>query len=55
VIVGSVIGGFLGYLLFDEDFDDGAFQPAGLIGSIGAVLALLSYRADTRRGTVRRV
>ncbi|MCM3924573.1 GlsB/YeaQ/YmgE family stress response membrane protein [Frankia sp. AiPs1] len=45
-LVGSFIGGFLGYLLFGHDFDEGAFQPSGLIGSIiGAIIALLIYRA----------
>ena len=54
-IVGSFIGGFLGYLLFNEDFDDGAFQAAGFIGSIiGAVIALLVYRAITSRRAVGR-
>jgi uncharacterized membrane protein YeaQ/YmgE (transglycosylase-associated protein family) len=50
-IVGSFIGGFLGYVLFDEDFDDGAFQAAGFFGSIiGAVIALLIYRAVGQGG-----
>ena len=51
-IVGSFIGGFLGYILFGRDAADGAFQPAQLIGSIiGAVIALLIYRAvSSRRG-----
>lgn len=49
-IVGSFIGGFLGWALFGTDFEDGAFQSAGLIGSIiGAVLALLAYRATSDR------
>ena len=49
-IVGSFIGGFLGYLIFDEDFDEGALQASGIIGSIiGAVIALLIYRAIVRR------
>ncbi len=49
-IVGSFIGGFLGWALFGNDFDEGAFQPSGLIGSvIGAVIALLIYRAVSRR------
>lgn len=44
-IVGSFIGGFLGYLIFDKDFGEGALQASGLIGSvIGAVLALLAWR-----------
>jgi uncharacterized membrane protein YeaQ/YmgE (transglycosylase-associated protein family) len=50
-IVGSFIGGFLGYLLFGHDLKEGALQPSGIIGSIiGAVIALLIYRAATRRG-----
>ena len=53
-IVGSFVGGFLGYLLFGSDLDEGAVQPSGLIGSIvGAVVALLVYRAVNRRGTGR--
>ena len=49
-IVGSFIGGFLGYLIFGTDFDDGAFQASGIIGSIiGAVIALLVYNAMTNR------
>jgi uncharacterized membrane protein YeaQ/YmgE (transglycosylase-associated protein family) len=44
-VVGSFIGGFLGYLLFGHDLKDGALQPSGIIGSIlGAVIALLVYR-----------
>ena len=53
-IVGSFIGGFLGYLLFDKDLDEGALQASGIIGSIiGAVVALLIYRVVSRRGTSR--
>jgi uncharacterized membrane protein YeaQ/YmgE (transglycosylase-associated protein family) len=45
-IAGSFIGGFLGYVLFNKDFGEGALQASGLIGSIiGAVLALLVWRA----------
>jgi uncharacterized membrane protein YeaQ/YmgE (transglycosylase-associated protein family) len=51
-IVGSFIGGFLGYVLFHRDLSQGALQPSGIIGSvIGAIIALLIYRAATRRGT----
>ena len=40
-IVGSFVGGFLGYLITHHDADDGAFQASGIIGSIiGAVIAL---------------
>lgn len=43
-IVGSFIGGFLGYLLFHKDGQDGFFQPAGIIGSIiGSIIALLLW------------
>lgn len=49
-LVGSFIGGFLGWALFGSDLDDGAFQASGLIGSIiGAVVALLIYRAVNGR------
>jgi len=44
-IVGSFIGGFLGYVIFHKDGEEGFLQPSGLIGSIiGAVIALLIYR-----------
>jgi uncharacterized membrane protein YeaQ/YmgE (transglycosylase-associated protein family) len=53
-IVGSFIGGFLGYLLFRNDANDGAFQASGIIGSIiGSVIALLIYRAANGRHSVR--
>ena len=49
-VVGSFIGGFLGYVLFHKDANQGFFQPAGLIGSIiGAVIVLLIYRAVSGR------
>jgi uncharacterized membrane protein YeaQ/YmgE (transglycosylase-associated protein family) len=45
-IVGSFIGGFIGYALTHNDASDGAFQASGIIGSIvGAIVALLVYRA----------
>ena len=45
-VVGSFIGGFLGYLLFRKDAHQGAFQASGIIGSIvGSVIALVIYRA----------
>jgi uncharacterized membrane protein YeaQ/YmgE (transglycosylase-associated protein family) len=49
-IVGSFIGGFLAFVIFGNDIDDGALQPAGLIGSvIGAVIALLIWRQVVAR------
>ena len=43
-IVGSFVGGFLGYLLFRNDAGAGFLQPAGIIGSIiGAIIVLLVY------------
>ena len=54
-VVGSFVGGFLGYVLLGKDFTEGALQPSGLVGSvIGAVVALLIYRAVVR-GRTRRV
>ena len=49
-VVGSFVGGFLGYVLLDSDPGEGAFQPSGFIGSIiGAVIALWIYRSLKRR------
>jgi uncharacterized membrane protein YeaQ/YmgE (transglycosylase-associated protein family) len=53
-IVGSFIGGFLGYAIFGEDLNQGALQPSGIIGSIiGSIIALLIWRAvgGRRRNT----
>jgi uncharacterized membrane protein YeaQ/YmgE (transglycosylase-associated protein family) len=51
-IIGSFVGGFIGYALTHKDSSDGAFQASGIIGSIvGAVIALLVYRAVTSRST----
>jgi uncharacterized membrane protein YeaQ/YmgE (transglycosylase-associated protein family) len=53
-VVGSFIGGFIGYAIFHKDSQDGWFQPSGLIGSIiGAVIALLIYRAVGGEGHSR--
>ena len=53
-IVGSFVGGFLGYALFHKDSQDGFLQPSGIIGSIiGAVIALLIYRAVSGRSRAR--
>jgi uncharacterized membrane protein YeaQ/YmgE (transglycosylase-associated protein family) len=51
-IVGSFVGGFLGYLIFHKDSQNGFFQPSGIIGSIiGAVIVLLLWtRLGGRRG-----
>lgn len=52
-VVGSFVGGFLGYVLFGADVDDGAVQVSGFIGSVlGAVIVLLVYNAvgGRRRG-----
>ena len=55
-IVGSFIGGYLGYVHYGHDFDDGALQASGVVGSIiGAVIALLIYNATTRRRVGRRI
>jgi len=56
-IVGSFVGGFLGFLLFGADPEGGFLQPAGIIGSIiGAIIVLLIWVAVKRRsGSARRV
>jgi uncharacterized membrane protein YeaQ/YmgE (transglycosylase-associated protein family) len=49
-IVGSFVGGFLGYVIFHKDANEGALQPSGIIGSIiGAVIVLLIYRSVSGR------
>lgn len=53
-IVGSFVGGFLGYVLFHKDSQEGYLQPSGIIGSIvGAVIVLLIYRAVSGRRRAR--
>ena len=52
-IVGSFVGGFLGFLIFQHDPMDGFFQPAGIIGSIiGAIIVLVIYLSVARRRRV---
>jgi uncharacterized membrane protein YeaQ/YmgE (transglycosylase-associated protein family) len=54
-IIGSFVGGFLGFLIFQHDLADGFFQPAGIIGSIiGAVIVLFLYTRFAGRSTSRR-
>jgi uncharacterized membrane protein YeaQ/YmgE (transglycosylase-associated protein family) len=49
-VVGSFAGGFLGWLLFGNDLDEGALQLSGIIGSIvGAIVVLILYNAMSRR------
>ena len=53
-IIGSFLGGFLGYLLFHKDSQDGFLQPAGIIGSvIGAIIVLLVWTRFSDRTAVR--
>jgi uncharacterized membrane protein YeaQ/YmgE (transglycosylase-associated protein family) len=53
-IVGSFVGGFIGWAIFDHDRTDGALQPSGIIGSIvGAVIVLLILQRTGRVGTRR--
>ncbi|QNE47465.1 GlsB/YeaQ/YmgE family stress response membrane protein [Glaciihabitans sp. INWT7] len=54
-IIGSFVGGFLGYLLLGADPSGGFFQPAGIIGSIiGAIIVLLIWTRVGSRRTSRR-
>ena len=54
-IIGSFVGGFLGYLIFRKDASDGFLQPSGIIGSIiGAIIVLLIWiRVGGRRSVTR--
>ncbi|PRC49192.1 GlsB/YeaQ/YmgE family stress response membrane protein, partial [Mycobacterium sp. ITM-2017-0098] len=43
-VVGSFVGGLLGYLIFHKDAAQGFLQPSGIIGSIiGAVIVLVIW------------
>lgn len=54
-VIGSFVGGFLGYVLFHHDASQGALQPSGILGSIiGAIIVLLIYRAVSGRSHTRR-
>jgi uncharacterized membrane protein YeaQ/YmgE (transglycosylase-associated protein family) len=53
-IVGSFVGGFLGYVLFDKDIEDGALQTSGIVGAvIGTMIVLVLYNARGRGRTSR--
>jgi uncharacterized membrane protein YeaQ/YmgE (transglycosylase-associated protein family) len=53
-VVGSFVGGFLGFLLFHKDSAQGFFQPSGIIGSVlGAVVVLVIWLRVGGRSSVR--
>jgi uncharacterized membrane protein YeaQ/YmgE (transglycosylase-associated protein family) len=53
-IVGSFVGGFLAYVIFGLDAEDGFLQPAGLVGSIiGSIIVLLIWTRVGGRGRTR--
>ncbi len=54
-IVGSFVGGFLGYLIFRKDAQNGFFQPSGIIGSvIGSVIVLFLWLRFSGKSRARR-
>ena len=54
-IIGSFVGGFLGYLIFHKDAQNGVLQPSGIIGSvIGAIIVLLVYTRVSNRSSAHR-
>ncbi|WP_237568400.1 GlsB/YeaQ/YmgE family stress response membrane protein [Mycolicibacterium lacusdiani] len=53
-VVGSFVGGFLGFLIVGKDSAQGFLQPAGIIGSvIGAVIVLVIWLKVGGRNSVR--
>jgi uncharacterized membrane protein YeaQ/YmgE (transglycosylase-associated protein family) len=55
-VIGSFVGGFIGYALFHHDANEGALQPSGIIGSVvGAIIVLLVYRRFSGNGRVSRI
>lgn len=49
---GSLLGGFLGAVIFGFDSEDGALQAGGIVGSIvGSILLLLIVRLVRSRST----
>jgi uncharacterized membrane protein YeaQ/YmgE (transglycosylase-associated protein family) len=54
-IVGSFVGGFLGYVLFNKDIKDGALQTSGIVGAvIGTMIVLVLYNTRGRSHRPRR-
>ncbi|GAA1700629.1 GlsB/YeaQ/YmgE family stress response membrane protein [Microbacterium sediminicola] len=53
-VVGSFVGGFLGYVIFGADPSGGFFQASGLLGSIiGAIIVLGLYVLANRKSVTR--
>lgn len=49
-LIGSFVGGFLGWAFFGRDIAEGAIQTSGLAGSVfGAIVALVIFRAMAGR------
>jgi uncharacterized membrane protein YeaQ/YmgE (transglycosylase-associated protein family) len=43
-VIGSFVGGFLGYLLFHHHAGSGLIQPSGIFGSlVGSIIVLLLW------------
>lgn len=53
-VVGSFVGGFIGWLMHGHRTHGSAFHTSGFLGSIvGAVIALLVYNAVSGRKAIR--
>jgi uncharacterized membrane protein YeaQ/YmgE (transglycosylase-associated protein family) len=50
-VIGSFVGGFLGYLIFHKDGQSGFFQPSRIIGAI--IVLLIWTRFGTQRRAIR--
>jgi uncharacterized membrane protein YeaQ/YmgE (transglycosylase-associated protein family) len=54
-VIGSFVGGFLGYLLFHHNAQNGFIQPSGILGSvIGSIIVLLLWLRTGGHRPVRR-
>jgi uncharacterized membrane protein YeaQ/YmgE (transglycosylase-associated protein family) len=53
-VIGSFVGGWLGYALLGKDVGEGRIQPSGIFGSIiGSIVILLIYRWYLSRNASR--
>jgi len=47
-VIGSFVGGFLGYLIFGKDSQNGFFQTSGIIGAVIVLVLYLKFGSKSR-------